>query len=574
MKGSEAHAGTPKASTLRTALRRVDAAAFLRGERRVLLLALAASIVAPAASMVLPFAARLLVDDVIGRSRTDLLLPIAGAAGLGLAVQAGAAYAAAHLGALGAGRVATRLRRRLQRHVLRLPARFLQSQQSGALAARIIGDTDQIRGLAGPEMLQVVSAAVSAAIAFAVLWFTNWQLTALLAVLLGVLTLALVRGLDRLHPAYRITSELQAGLTGRLTEVLGGIVVVKSCAAERREAHCFAQESHRLLRASISNSRHVSRLIATIALAIGGVSLVLLVVGGQAVAAGAMTLGDLALFVVLTGMVTSPLMQAAAIGNDLGRGLAALARIAELMASEAEDERRPGALAVPACAPGVIFDDVSYGYQARQPVLRRVSFSAPPGSVTAVTGPNGAGKTTLLSLLMGLDLPTSGCILLDKVPLVSLRISDYRRSLGVVLQQTHLFRGTIRENICYGRPQASLAEFRRAARSAHCEEFVERLPQGYDTQVGEWGVRLSGGQRQRIAIARAILRNPRILLLDEATAGLDSESEQLFQEALAALCSGRTTFVITHRLATLQRADQVLVLRAGAIVERGTYACN
>ena len=244
------------------------------------------------------------------------------------------------------------------------------------------------------------------------------------------------------------------------------------------------------------------------------------------------------------------------------------------MASEAEDERRPGALAVPACAPGVIFDDVSYGYQARQPVLRRVSFSAPPGSVTAVTGPNGAGKTTLLSLLMGLDLPTSGCILLDKVPLVSLRISDYRRSLGVVLQQTHLFRGTIRENICYGRPQASLAEFRRAARSAHCEEFVERLPQGYDTQVGEWGVRLSGGQRQRIAIARAILRNPRILLLDEATAGLDSESEQLFQEALAALCSGRTTFVITHRLATLQRADQVLVLRAGAIVERGTYACN
>jgi subfamily B ATP-binding cassette protein MsbA len=540
----------------------------------VLLLALAASIVAPAASMVMPFAAKLVVDDVIGRRRTDLLLRIAFAAGLGLAVQSGATYLAAHLGALGAGRVVTRLRRQLQRHVLRLPARFFRTQQSGALAARIIGDTDQIRGLAGPEILQVVSAAVSAAIAFVVLWFTNWQLTAMLAVLLGVLTLALARGLDRLHPSYRTTSELQAGLAGRLTEVLGGIIVVKSCAAERREAYRLAQESHQLLRASISTSRHVSRLIATIALAIGGVSLVLLVVGGQAVAAGAMTLGDLALFVVLAGMLTTPLMQAAAIGNDLGRGLAALARIAELMACDCEDERSPGGPPVPACAPSVVFDDVSYGYQASHTVLQRVSFSAPPGSVTAVTGPNGAGKTTLLGLLMGLDLPTRGHILLDGVPLVSLRMSEYRRSLGVVLQQTHLFRGTIRENIRYGRPQASLTEFRRAARAAHCDEFVERLPQGYETQVGEWGVRLSGGQRQRIAIARAILGDPRILLLDEVTTGLDSESERLLQEALAALCSGRTAFVITHRPATIQRADQILVLRAGTIVERKTYAGN
>jgi ABC-type multidrug transport system fused ATPase/permease subunit len=294
-------------------------------------------------------------------------------------------------------------------------------------------------------------------------------------------------------------------------------------------------------------------------------------VGAHSVAGGAMTLGDLALFVVLAGMLSTPVVQAAAIGSDLGRALTALGRIAEIMGVPAENPGGVRSLPALSRAARVVFDDVSYAYQPGRPVLRGVSFSAMPGTITALTGPNGAGKSTLLRLLMGLDSPSTGRILLDGHSLGELRLAEYRRSLGVVLQQSELFDGTIGENIRYGRPGASAAEFCRAARLSHCDEFVEPLPRRYETLVGERGVRLSGGQRQRVAIARAILADPRILLLDEAGSQLDNESERLLQEALLALCSGRTTFVVTHRLSTVRRADQILVLRSGTIVERGTH---
>jgi ABC-type multidrug transport system fused ATPase/permease subunit len=264
-------------------------------------------------------------------------------------------------------------------------------------------------------------------------------------------------------------------------------------------------------------------------------------------------------------------METAAIGSELGRALAALARIREVLDLPVEDAGEPGRLRLPALAGGVLFDDVSYAYVPGRPVLRGVNFFAPPGSTTALTGPNGAGKSTLLGLLMGFDEPTAGQILIDGLPLGALRLREYRRHIGVVLQGNELLDGTIGENIRYGRPAASVEELRRAARLAHCDEFVETLPDGYETVVGERGVKLSGGQRQRVAIARAILADPRILLLDEATNQLDSESERLIQEALAALCGGRTTFVIAHRLATIRRADQILVLQSGAVVERGTH---
>ena len=571
MKVGEVQGHKAQAVTLRAALREVKLGALLWRERGVLLVALASSIMIPVAAMAMPFAAKLVVDEVIGKGRSELLLPIALAAGLGLVIQAGAAYSAAQFGTLGGQRVVTRLRQRLQQHTMRLPVRFFDSHQSGALVSRIISDTDQVRGLLGSGMLQLTSGAISGVLALGVLWYVNWQLTAVLMVVLVVVMLGLTRGFRRLHIPFRTVAELQAALAGRLTQVLGGIMVVKTCAAERREAHLFARDTHRLLRASVEASRGVSVLIATIALAIGGVSLVLLVLGGQAVAAGGMTLGDLALFVVLAGLLSTPVVQAAAIASDLGRGLAALRRIAEVLTLSLEDTRAPCALPFASRAASVVFDEVSYAYEPGYPVLRGVSFSALPGTVTALTGPNGAGKSTLLGLLMGLDSPSSGRILLDGRPLGELRLAEYRRSLGVVLQQNHLFEGTVGENIRYGRPGASAAEFRRAARLAHCDEFAERLPCGYETLVGERGVKLSGGQRQRVAIARAILADPRILLLDEAGSQLDSESERLLQEAIIALCRGRTTFVVTHRLSTIRRADQILVLRSGAIVERGTH---
>jgi ATP-binding cassette, subfamily B, putative efflux pump len=563
--------GQSRWTGLRASIRPLNLKTLIWLERRVLLPALAASIVGPLAAMALPFAAKLVVDEVIGNGRGELLLPVALGAVVGLMIQAGAAYGAAQFGAIAGQRVATRLRQRLQRHTMRLPVRFFDSQQSGALVSRVITDTDQVRNLLGSGMLQLVSGGLSAAIAFAVLWSVDWRLTAILTAMLLMVLLGLTRGFHRLHSTFRTAAELQAVLTGRLTQVLGGIMVVKTCAAERREAHRFARDTHRLLQASVQASRGVSTLIAAIALAIGGVSLVLLVLGGQAVVAGGMTLGDLALFVFLLGMLSTPLIQAAAIGGELGRAFAAIARIGEVLDLPVEDPTEPSRLPVPALAGGVVFDDVSYAYVPGRPVLRGVNFFAPPGSTTALTGPNGAGKSTLLGLLMGFDEPTAGHILIDGLPLGALRLREYRRHLGVVLQGNELLDGTIRENIRYGRPAASGEELRRAARLAHCDEFVEGMPDGYETVVGERGVKLSGGQRQRVAIARAMLADPRILLLDEATNQLDSESERLIQEALAALCGGRTTLVIAHRLATVQRADQILVLQSGAVVERGTH---
>jgi ABC-type multidrug transport system fused ATPase/permease subunit len=284
-----------------------------------------------------------------------------------------------------------------------------------------------------------------------------------------------------------------------------------------------------------------------------------------------MTLGDLALFVFLVGLLSAPLVQVTAIGSELGRALAALARVREVLALPTEEARDRDKRPVPAVAGTVVFDDVSYGYVPGRLVLRHVSLEAPAGSITALVGSNGAGKSTLLSLLMGFDHPTSGRILIDGRPLAELRRQELRRHYGVVLQTADLFDGTIVENIRYGRPRATTAEILAASRLTHCDEFVAQLPDGYDTIVGERGVKLSGGQRQRVAIARALLADPRILLLDEATAHLDSESEALIQDALRTLCRGRTTFVIAHRLATIQRADQILVLQGGAIVERGTH---
>jgi ABC-type multidrug transport system fused ATPase/permease subunit len=544
---------------------------LLRQEQSLMLVALVCAVLGPVAAMAVPFAAKVVIDQVIGQGRGDLLLPIALAAALGVVVQAATGFGAAQLGALAGQRVVARLRQRLQRHALRLPVGFFDSAQTGALVSRIIYDTEQVRNLLGSGVLQLVSGALAAVLAFGVLSYLNWRLTLLVAAALLVVALILTRRFRRLHSAFLTVSELQATLAGRLTGVLGGVRLVKACAAERRETHGFARGTHRLFRAAIQASRGVSVLIAAIALATGGVSLVLLVLGGQAVAAGIMTLGDLALFVFLVGMLSAPLIQVAAIGGDLGRALAALARIGEVLHLPAEDAAEPSRLPVPALAGSVVFDDVSYAYVPGRPVLRGVSFSAPPGCTIALTGPNGAGKSTLLGLLMGFDDPTSGHILIDGLPLGALRLREYRRHLGVVLQGNDLLDGTIGENICYGRPGASVEEFRRAARLAHCDEFVEIMPNGYETVVGERGVMLSGGQRQRVAIARAILADPRILLMDEATNQLDSESERLIQEALSVLCGGRTTFLIAHRLATVQRADQILVLQSGAIVERGTH---
>jgi ABC-type multidrug transport system fused ATPase/permease subunit len=546
-------------------------AALVGREWRVLLVAIVCAVLGPIAALALPFAAKVVIDDVVGRGRSELLLPIAVAAGLAVMVQALTAYGVTQAGALAGQRAVARLRQCLHRRALRLPVAYFDRTSTGTLVSRVMGDPECVRTLFGSGLLDLVSGALTAALAFAVLLSLDWRLTALVAVALALGAAGLARGFGALQPAFRVVSELQAALAGRLTEVLGGIRVVKSCAAERREGHAFARDNHRLLRASVGAHRHVAALAAAIPLASGGVSLGLLVLGGQAVARGTLTLGDLALFVFLVGLLSNPLIQMAAVGAELGRAWAALARIREVLGLPTEEARDRGKLPVPRVAGAVRCDDVSYAYVPGHPVLRHVSLHAAAGATLAILGANGAGKSTLLSLLAGFDDPTSGRIFIDGRPLTALARSDYRRHVGVVLQRDQLIDGTIGDNVRYARPSASAAEFRQATRLAHCDEFVGQLPAGYETVVGERGVRLSGGQRQRVAIARALLADPRILLLDEATAHLDNESERLVQDAIATLCGGRTTFVIAHRLTTFERADQILVLQSGAVVERGTH---
>jgi len=550
-----------------------EARALLWRHRRTLGAGLAFVVVNRAAALALPVSSRYLVDDVIGRQRGDLLLPVALLAGTAVAVESATGFAVSQVVGIGAQRAITELRRSLQARLLQLPVGFFDRTQTGSLVARVMSDAEQLRSMIGTGLIQLVSGALTAVFALGFLVTLNLRLTALIVVVLATFAVAASRGFGWLHAAFRGTSQINAEVTGRLAESLGGIRVVKAHAAERHEARAFARGAHRLLRAVARAHTGVSVLMASMTLATGLVSLLILVIGGRAVLGGAMSLGDLVMYVFLVGLLSAPLLQTAASAGELGKALAGLGRIRELreLESEAADDAARGARPVRGIAGAVAFEGVSYAYLPGRPVLQDIDFVALAGSTTALVGRSGSGKSTICQLLLAYDYPAAGRILVDGCDLTLLRRGEYRRYLGVVPQDGFLFDASVTENIRYARPQATMAEVRAAARAAHCDEFIDGLPQGYDTVVGERGGTLSGGQRQRVAIARAVLADPRILILDEATSSLDSESEVLIQDALAVLTRGRTTFVIAHRLSMVERADQILVLEAGRIVERGVH---
>jgi subfamily B ATP-binding cassette protein MsbA len=360
-----------------------------------------------------------------------------------------------------------------------------------------------------------------------------------------------------------------AQLTGRLGEALGGIRVIKAYIAERREDLVFTRGAHNLLRLVVKTLRGWALVAALTTVAVSGIGATLILVGGRAVLEGSMTLGDLVMYALFTGLVTAPLIQVAQIGTLLSDALAGLERAHDLL--DEPTEETAGGAPVPRLEGNVSFERVGFYYRPDVPVLRDVGFSAAAGTTTALVGPSGAGKSTLLGLLAAFHRPRSGRILIDGLDISSFDLREYRAQIGLVLQETFLFDGTILENIIFSRPDASIADVHRVAAVAHCDEFIQRMPDTYDTIVGERGVKLSGGQRQRVAIARALLADPAILLLDEATSSLDSESESLIQQGLEALRADRTTFVIAHRLSTILSADQILVLESGQVVERGTH---
>ncbi|HEU4595838.1 MAG TPA: ABC transporter ATP-binding protein [Pyrinomonadaceae bacterium] len=548
-----------------------DARDLIWAHRYRLAVGMALMVVNRAVGLVLPASSKYLIDEVIGKRNGDLLVTIALAAGAATVVQAVSSFALSQVLGVAAQRAITEMRKSVQAHVARLPVRYFDSTQTGVLISRIMSDAEGVRNLVGSGLVQLTGGLLTASVALVVLFYLNWRLTSITLVALLLFGGCMAFAFKRLRPLFRERGEIGARVTGRLAESLGGIRIVKAYSAERRETLVFARGAHRLFRNVARSLTGVSAVTAFSTVVIGSIGIILILVGGRAVLAGEMTLGDFVMYVFFTALVAGPLVGIASIGTQITEAFAGLDRIREIKKMATEDEGEEGREPLPEIEGEIVFEDVSFEYNESVPVLRNVSFRAPAGSTTALVGSSGSGKSTLISLVMAFNRPLSGRIMVDGRDLATVRLKDYRSRLGAVLQDNFLFDGTIAENIGYADPHATREQIIAASRVAHCEEFILGFADGYDTVIGERGVKLSGGQRQRVAIARAVIAEPKILILDEATSSLDSESEALIQDGLQTLRRGRTTFVIAHRLSTIRSADQILVLEEGRIVERGTH---
>jgi subfamily B ATP-binding cassette protein MsbA len=549
-----------------------EARELIHTHRSRLLLGLMLMLVSRLAGLVLPASSKFLVDEVITKGRHELLMPIAIAGGVATAIQAVTSFLNSQILGVAAQRAITEMRKRVQARVMRLPVRYFDSTQTGVLLSRIMTDADGIRNLVGTGLVQLVGGVFTAILGLGVLLYINWRLTIVTIIVLALFGVGMAYAFRTLRPLFRERGKINAEVTGRLTEALGGIRIVKSYTAEKREEIVFAKGAHRLLRNVAKSMTGVSATTSGSTVIIGIVGVLMIWLGGRDILAQHMTLGDFIMYVFFIGLVAAPMVSIASIGTQITEAFAGLDRIREILETETEDDVDAGKAALPRIHGDIRFEDVWFEYHEGQPVLKGVSFLAPPGTTTALVGSSGSGKSTLISLVMAFNRPLSGRILVDGRDLATIPLRDYREQLASVLQENFLFDGTIAENIGYAAPTASLDDIKEAARVAHCEEFILRFPDGYDTVVGERGIKLSGGQRQRVSIARAILANPRVLILDEATSSLDSESEEMIQDGLRRLREGRTSFVIAHRLSTIRSADQILVLEGGTIVERGTHS--
>jgi ABC-type multidrug transport system fused ATPase/permease subunit len=549
-----------------------EARELVWAHRRRLAIGLGLMLVSRIAGLVLPASSKWLIDEVVVKERVELLAPIAFAAGLATMFQAVTSFALSQILGVAAQRAITDMRKRVQARVMRLPVRYFDSTQTGVLVSRIMSDAEGIRNLVGTGLVQLAGGFLTAALGIGVLFWLNWRLTVITLVVLGIFSGGMAYAFRTLRPLFRERGKINADVTGRLTEALGGIRVVKSYTAEKREEIVFTKGAHRLFRNVAKSMTGVSASTAGSTVIVGIIGVLMIWLGGRAIIAGDMTLGDLVMYIFFIGLVAAPLVSIASIGTQITEAFAGLDRIREVLDMTTELDEDADRESLGRLTGDVRFENVWFEYNAGQPVLRGVSFHAAPGTTTALVGSSGSGKSTLISIVMAFNRPQKGRVLVDRKDLADVRLLDYRRQLASVLQENFLFDGTIAENVGYARPGASLDEIKEACRIAHCDEFISQFPEGYHTVVGERGIKLSGGQRQRVSIARAILANPRVLILDEATSSLDSESEQMIQDGLRRLRSGRTTFVIAHRLSTIRSADQILVLEAGEIVERGSHA--
>jgi ABC-type multidrug transport system fused ATPase/permease subunit len=548
-----------------------DVWVLINKRRKELAIGFVLIIVSRLAGLVLPWSTKPFIDEVIGKEDATLLAPLCLAVLAATLVQALSAFSLTQVLSKSGQRLITEMRKKVQVHIGRLPLSFYDSNKTGALVSRIMSDVEGIRNLVGTGLVQMFGGIITASISLGVLFSINFRLTLIVLVVVVAFALLIRHVFTTIRPVFRERTKIRAAVTGRLTESLGGIRVVKGYRAEEREAKVFSDGVERLLENIITTITGTSLVAVAAQVLLGAAGALVMYFGGTLLLNGTLSAGNLTRFTMFLAMMVAPLFQMVNIATQLMEAAVGLERTREVFseAPEDSDPRRTESLDV--IRGEIEFKDVDFSYIADEPVLSNISFVADRGSVTALVGSSGSGKSTTIGLISAFYTPDSGSIWVDGVDLSTVSLESYRSQLGLVLQDNFLFDGTIRENIAFPRPDATEAEILDACRIARVDEFVERLVDGLDTIVGERGVKLSGGQVQRVAIARAVLANPRILILDEATSSLDSESEALIQEGLSYLMQGRTTFVIAHRLSTIRRADQILVLEGGRVVERGNH---
>ncbi|SIS41321.1 ATP-binding cassette, subfamily B, MsbA [Zobellia uliginosa] len=539
--------------------------------RNLVFIGLVLIVISKAASFVAPMSLKYLMDDIIPNKDLDFLKLLVGAVALAILVQAVTSFLLTKILSVQAQFLISELRAQVQKKVLSLPISFFDNAKSGALVSRIMSDVEGVRNLIGTGLVQLVGGTITAVVSLILLLRISWTMTIFTLVPLAIFALIALKAFKIIRPIFRNRGKINAEVTGRLTETLGGVRVIKGFNAEEQENKIFEKGVDRLFQNVKKSLTATAFMTSSSTFLLGIATTGIMGIGGYKIMMDELTIGEFLTFTFLLGLMVAPIVQMSNIGSQLTEALAGLDRTEELMNMVPESDEENRTIVLDEIQGNIVFDDVSFAYEEDKEVLHNISFEVKPGNVVALVGSSGSGKSTIAGLAATFLNPQSGKITIDGKDLAQVNLNSFRQHLGVVLQDDFLFEGTIRENILFPRPKATEKQLQQAVEAAYVNEFTDRFEDGLDTLIGERGVKLSGGQRQRIAIARAVLADPKILILDEATSNLDTESEALIQKSLATLTEGRTTFVIAHRLSTIRKADQILVIENGRIAEEGTH---
>jgi ABC-type multidrug transport system fused ATPase/permease subunit len=540
-------------------------------KRKLVFIGLILIVLSRLSSLVAPLKIQTLLDDVIPNKDYEQLYSLLLIVGLAILVQAVTSFLLTRILSVQAQYLISELRAQVQKKVLSLPIRFFDNTKSGALVSRIMSDVEGVRNLIGTGLVQLVGGTITAVISMLLLIQISPSMTFFVLVPVAVFGVVALKAFKYIRPIFRNRGVINADVKGRLTETLSGVRVIKAFNAEAQENETFEKGVDKLFQ-NVKKSLTATAIMSSAATFLLGLATTgIMGIGGYKIMTGELTVGEFLSFTFLLGLMIAPIVQMSNIGSQLTEALAGLDRTEELMNMSAEEDDENRTIELENMEGALVFDNVSFAYEEGKEVLNNISFQVPSGTVTALVGSSGSGKSTIAGLSATFLNPESGKITIDNQDLANVKLSSYRKHLGVVLQDEFLFEGSIRENILFPRPNATEEELQNAVKAAYVSEFTDRFDDGLDTLIGERGVKLSGGQRQRLAIARAILANPKIIILDEATSSLDTESESLIQKSLSELVKDRTTIVIAHRLSTIKQANQILVIEAGSIVERGTH---